>query len=337
MLALEPKKVKTVTAMLLGRIGDLVVGTPFLRALRRRYPAAKIRLVITRQCRELAGLIPFQDEVVTFHRLENPLANIGSAARLLARRSDLFVDLNPSFSRRAIAVMSLSRSPIKLGFRKGRRDSAFTDLVDEPSEDEHMLDRYARLASALDAPMDPKLELRTFVEQDMEADKILARIFAKSKGPRVLIHAGNFKKYENRWPEERFARLTDQLTQDENLSVCYLTGPGEERPTGALVARLKNPVPVIDPQPMGIMAALLKKMDLCVLNITGTTHMAAALGTPTFGFYSGYTHAVWRLRGPEHTGVVCRKWESCRETTVEEAWKALRPVLDGLIKAPKKA
>lgn len=71
----------------------------------------------------------------------------------------------------------------------------------------------------------------------------------------------------------------------------------------------------------------MKRMDLCVLNVTGTTHLAAALGCPTFGFYSGYTDAVWRPRGPRHWGAVSSSWESCRGISVDEAYAALEPAL----------
>ena len=100
-------------------------------------------------------------------------------------------------------------------------------------------------------------------------------------------------------------------------------GPGEYDKVAAIVKRLKRPVPILPTARLGVSGGMLKRMNLFVCNITGTTHLAAALGVPTFGFYAGYTQAVWRPRGARHGGTVCQEWESCRETTVDEAHAAL--------------
>ncbi len=327
MARLDPERIKTVAAILLGRLGDLIMATPFLRSLRLRFPRAGIRLFTSGACREAAGLIPFVDEALAFQGM----ASIQTAAALLANRCDLLVDLNPSFSRRSAALSVLARSSLKLSFLRGRFDWVFDLHADPPGEKEHMLERYARLAKALGAPYEPKTELRLKPEDEEKAEDLMERLDPKPKGLRVAIHPGNFKKFDNRWPEGKFAELTDRLLEDPGLSLFYLAGPGEEEPVRAIVARLKRPVPVLPPASLGVIGALMKRMDLCVLNITGTTHLAAALGVPTFGFYSGYTHAVWRPRGAIHAGVVSDSWESCRGIPVEEAWAALK----ALSRAPK--
>jgi ADP-heptose:LPS heptosyltransferase len=57
--------------------------------------------------------------------------------------------------------------------------------------------------------------------------------------------------------------------------------------------------------------------------VTGTTHLAAALGVPTFCFYAGYTNTVWHPPGPIHRGVSSKSWTSCRDISVEEAYSTL--------------
>jgi ADP-heptose:LPS heptosyltransferase len=207
-------------------------------------------------------------------------------------------------------------------------DRLFTHRAEPPGEAEHMLDRYARLARELGLEYEPVTELRLRAEDERAAETLMKRIDPQpAPGLRVAMHPGNFKKFENRWPEDKFAALSDKLLGIPSLRLFYLAGPGEETPARAILSRLKSPVPLIPPSPLGLTGALMRRMDLCVLNITGTTHLAAALGVPTFGFYSGYTHAVWRPRGVRHSGVASSSWESCRDISVEAAWTSLRAAL----------
>ncbi|MBI5211432.1 MAG: glycosyltransferase family 9 protein [Elusimicrobia bacterium] len=341
MIDLDATRVRDVLSLWLGRVGDLIVATPALRAIRRRFPLARHTLVTSRLCAATAALIPFVDETVV-HR---PRALASLAAVLLGRRHDLLVDLNPSASKTSAALSFLARSPIKLSFKKGRLDGVFTHQVAAPARDEHMLDRYARLAAALAAEYEDRLELRLPPAAEAEADAILARSgLAPLPGKlTIVIHAGNFKKYDHRWPEEKFAALTGLLLKEPGVRLAYLAGPGEEAPTRAIVAPWSHApgsdapgcdaVPLLPSSSLGVVGALLRKVDLAILSVTGTMHLAAAVGTPTFGFYSGYADKVWRPRGPQHAGLVSREWTSCRDIAVDDAYAWLREVLARLRRA----
>jgi ADP-heptose:LPS heptosyltransferase len=324
---------KKVTALLVGRLGDLIVATPFLRSLRRRYPRAKIRLVTSAAGEAAARMVPSIDEVLVAHRFTRPVANLKLAAKLLGRRCDVLVDLNPSFSRLSAAMAAAMRSPLKAAFEKGRMDRLYDVRAAKPAEDEPMLDRYRRLAHELDAPYDPALELHVPESAHRTASKLLRDLSPDFYDDRanVAIHPGNFKKFDNRWPEDKFVLLTKQLLEDDRLRLFYLAGPGELAPVKAIVEQLPRPVPILPPASVPVAAALLSRMRLCVLNVTGTTHLAAAVGTPTFAFYSGYTAAVWRPRGSNHAGVVSKSWESCRDIPVKAAQAALADHLDALV------
>src|SRR3989338_6880326 len=330
MLDLDPEKTTDITALLIGRVGDLIMGSAFLRSLNRHYPKARIRLVISGLCEQTAPLIPFIDDVQVIHRFHKLFPNIKLAAGLIRTPCDLLVDLNPSFSRTSAALASVIASPVKLSFARGRLDAIFTRQIPAPGEGEHMLDRYARLAAELGAPYEPQLEVRLNPADEARAERIVTGIPAEPGGWRVLIHPCNFKKFDNRWPEDKFVALTDILLEDPGLRLYYMSGPGEQARVQEIVSRLKKPVPVIPPVPLGVAGAVMRHMDICVLNITGTTHLAAALGVPTFGFYAGYTNAVWRPRGPQHAGVVSSCWGSCRDITVEAAASTLKKTLQAL-------
>lgn len=326
----DPALARNIAALWIGRLGDLIVSTPALRSLRRTFPAARIVLVTGEACAGAARLIPFVDEVLIHPKLRHPFQALRLAHGLLGRRWDLLVDLNPSFSKTSALLAALARADVKLAFRKNRLDAVFTRGIDPPGESEHMLDRYRRLAAAFGGDFDERTELSLTRAHERAAGWMLIEAEVLPDKVNVLVHPGNFKKYDHRWPEEKFAALTDRLLKEQDVRLAYLAGPGEEEPVRGILSRVAAPVHMIAPGPIGVSAAVIRRFDLCVLNVTGTMHLAAALGTPTFGFYSGYTDKVWRPRGTDHAGVVSRDWGSCRDITVEEAFSSLRGVLDRL-------
>ena len=331
MLSLAPGDVSEIVVVLIGRVGDLIVGGPFLRALRKRYPDARIKLVVSRLCIETAPLLPFIDHFEVMHRLHWIGRILMTAQGLFTGPCDLAVDLNPSFSRTSTLLMALLHgAPVRLGFKKGRWDSVFTDQIDAPGVAEHMLDRYARLAASLGLEYEPRLEVALSRENEELADALLEDLGAANGRRRVLVHPGNFKKFENRWPEDKFVALTNKLLNDRSLELIYMAGPGEQQPVAKMVSLLRRPVKILPPAPLGAVGAVMRRMDLCVMNITGTTHLAGALDAPTFGLYTGYTDAVWRLRGPRHFGVVSKDWESCRGIPVDEALSGVERALASL-------
>ncbi|MBI5246882.1 MAG: glycosyltransferase family 9 protein [Elusimicrobia bacterium] len=313
-----------ITALYIGRVGDVIVATSFLRAVRRRWPKARIRLIVGWRSVQVLPLIPFIDEWAILDKPARLDSHLSLAWKLLSEPCDLLVDLNSSFSKTSTLITRAVRAPRKLAFLKERGAGAFTETIAAPGEKEHMWDRYGRLAAALDAPFDQDPELRLPIDDLDEGDRLLAAMPKSGGGAfRVVIHPGNFDRYSFRWPEEKFAALADRLLDDARVKLFFMGGPGERDKVAAIVKTLKRPVAILPSARLGVSGAMLKRMNLFICNITGTTHLAAALGVPTFGFYAGYTQAVWRPRGARHGGTVCPEWESCRETTVDEAHTAL--------------
>ncbi len=326
MAALKDLDARRITAVWLGRVGDLIVSTALLRALKSKWPGSRLRLVTSARCAQAAALIPFVDEVGLAHYASRPFENARLALQQLARSEDLLVDLNPSGSRSAAAIAALTRARVKLAFRKKRFSSFYDELLDETREGEHMLDLYGRMAAALGAPYEPRPEVALTPAHRTAAAAVLAAA-PPGDGPVVLVHPGNFDRYEFRWPEDRFAELCGRLSA-RGARVLLLCGPGEREKVEALAARAAAPAGIAGPAELGTIGALMTMVDLFVCNITGTTHLAAAVGARTFGLYAGYTDKVWRPRGPGHDGVVSGRWDWCRDLTVDEVWSALQPALE---------
>ena len=315
-----------IAAIWIGRLGDLIIATPFLRSLRRRFPRAEIVLAVGSKGRDAAGLIPDADRLAVW----SPACAAGLIETLSFKRSDILIDLNTAPSKTSALLAFLARARVKLAFDKGRSNSVYTHVLPAPSDREHMLDRYARLARAVGADYDPVPSLRPRPEDVGSAEEILRGLGLAAGKFTIAVHPGNFKKFDNRWPEPRFIELTNRLLDIPAVQIVYMAGPGEEGPVAGIVSKLRRAVPVILPLPAGAAAAVLSRMDLFLGNATGTAHLAVAVGTPTFTILSGYTKAIWMPRRGPHFDAVSGSWESCRDVPVEAVWRALGDALQKL-------
>src|SRR5687767_7856865 len=121
-----------VTALMVGRLGDLLVTTPLLRALKRKWPQARLRLAVSPLGEDAARRIPAVDEVLALGEGLPALWKLKSGA------CDLLVDLNPSFSKSGSALVLLTPAKTKLGFQKDKLEWIYTKRVRAPGEKEHM-------------------------------------------------------------------------------------------------------------------------------------------------------------------------------------------------------
>lgn len=323
--------IERVTCLYTGRIGDVIVATPFLRALRRRFPKARVRLVVGRRAAAVLPLIPFIDAGVALGGALDLGAHLRLAWTLLREPDDLLVDLNSAYSNTSTFLARLSRARRRLAFDKGRGPRVFDLTLPAPGEREHMSERYARLAEAIGGPGGPDLELRVPEDAQAEADRLLAPLLADARGAfKILVHPGNLTRPPSLWPVARLAELCGRLQAVAGLRLFLLAGPGERETAAALAAALPRPAPVLPAAPLPVVAGMTRRMDLLLGSLTSTTHLAAALGVPTFAFYEGYTEALWHPRGAIHGGTVSSSWNDVQSTTVDEAWSALTAHLASL-------
>lgn len=317
--------IERITCVYIGRIGDVIVATPFLRALRQRFPKSRIRLIVGHRATQVLPLLPFVDEALVLEKPARVGANLKLAWGLVAGGCDLLVDLNSSFSKTSTMIARAVRAPLKVAFDKGRGPAAFNRVLPAPAEREHMSERYARLAEAFGAPYGPDLELKVPEDADQEAVRLLGPLLkADGSAFRVLVHPGNLTRRPSLWPADRLTELCARLQSDPTLRLFFLAGPGEREYVRAIAEALPKPAPVLPTAPLAVAAGMVKRMNLLVGSLTSTTHMAAALQVPTFAFYEGYTATVWRPRGARHGGTLSDSWGDVQSTTVDEAHRALR-------------
>ena len=307
--------------VMIGRLGDYILTTPFMDGLRKKYPAAVITLITSKKAANLAKTSRSIDRVVIFSGWHD----IPGTAKVFAaamKRYDLALDLNPAYSRTSLWLMSLTKAPERITFEKKAPAGTYTSLIAHDLANDHFMDKYVSLAARLGFTPPENMRITLSEETLLEGERLFRGLALPAGSFTVAIHPGNFKKFESRWPEEKFVEFTKALLTKAGFSVFYLPGLGEEKETEETILRFLPGVKHIPPKSAEVTAAILKNASVLVCNNTGTLHLAAAAGVPTFSFNRPYTEKCWKPRGKGHFFVTSRSHKSCRDIAVGEALEA---------------
>ena len=269
-------------------VGDVVMATPALRALRRAHPRAEIVLEGRPFLEPLVRGLPSLDGFLAEPPGRGLRATVARARALRARAFDWAV-LLPDSVRAALAPF-LARVPVRAGYaRDGARRALLTRSLAPPREAGRrvpipMVERYLRVTRALGCP--DQGEALELVVDAAAAERVAKRLAAAGLppgAPLVVVTPGASFGASKLWPPEHFASACDGLARRHGLVAVLAPGPGEEALARALASRMKDPALVlVDPcTDLAELAALLAGARLHLGNDTGPRQMAVALGIPT--------------------------------------------------------
>jgi heptosyltransferase-2 len=280
-------------------IGDAVMATPALRALRRRFPQARITLAAKPHIRDVLEPGPFHDDFITL--TGRPLAD----ARILRRaRADsrlppsafriphcpwnLGVLLTNSFS--TALALRLAGLPRRLGYDgnvRGRLLTPESRIQYSTSKSEGpvlaTLDAYLALVGTLGCPTDDRrMELAVSPADQEAAEELLVH-----HPPLVLIAPGAAYGSAKSWPAERFGAVADALADRLQAPVVLAAAPAEAPVTRAVAQAMRHPALDLAARrtSIGLLKALVRRAAIVVTNDSGPRHIAAAFDRPVVALF----------------------------------------------------
>ncbi len=283
-------------------VGDLVLATPALRALRERFPAARLTGVAKEHIAEVLSGGDWLDDLVFWpaggSRPMRRQGFLGLAGDLRDERFDVALLLTNSF--RSALLARLAGIPRRIGYDREGRGLLLTDkLLPHKFDGKYVptpMIRYynaiARYLGCRDVPERP--ELFTTPEQDAIAAAAVEAAGAGAGQPLVVINPGASFGPAKCWLPERFAEVGDRLIRECRAAVFIACGPKEVDVARQVAGRMSEKVTVLDDPVMrlGPLKALVRRANLLITNDTGPRHFANAFGTPVVTVF-GPTDPEW--------------------------------------------
>jgi heptosyltransferase-2/heptosyltransferase-3 len=281
-------------------LGDLLLATPVLAALRERFPTAQITALVGPWSEIILRRNPDIDRVLTcpfpgFTRLRlsslvQPYLTLVRYALLLrASRYDLaIVGRDDHWWGAALAL--LAGIPRRIGFGVRECRPFLTDALPwDPRahvtaqglalvEAAHVSSPFSILHSPFSTRYDPSPEDITWADnwlrsQGFDAEELLVLLHPGTGGPAKL------------WFPQRWAAVADALA-DLDVRLVVTGGPGEEALVEDVAGRMRTrPLTLAGRTTVGQLAALLRRSALALGVDSGPLHLAAAQGVPTLHLY----------------------------------------------------
>lgn len=281
---------RSILVVQLRRLGDVILTTPALEALKKRYPEAKLDFLVEAPGAEAVAGHPAIDEVLVYDA-EGALGALNWALKIRARRYDWVIDFlaNP----RTALVTALSGAKVKAGpAHVARRWAYNVRMVQSPQACYAALEKVRWLAALGVAPSDaPELPRLMLAPRPLKVENVVGLVPPSRKETR-------------RWPAPSYARLGRLLRDKHGCRIKVFWGPGEKALADEVVRGIGAGAFAIE-ETRGI-ADLARELASCrvvVGNCAGPKHVALALGVPTVTIHGSSDPASWTPVHPDHLAV----------------------------------
>lgn len=276
-------------------IGDTVMATPMLRALRKHAgPSATITGIMKPYVQRVLDGTPWLDRVLLFDRKSaDRRLRMWSVARELRRlRPQLAIYLSSSWAPTLIGWWSGARQ--RVACERGGRSLLLTHRVPRavggcgasPVSD---VDYFLQLAYAVGCPIEERrLELAVSAEDLRGAQEVWRKLGLDAYPHVVLFNGGSAQGSAKSWPDEHYAELARRILTLPGTAILLLCGPREREASAALERRLADPrVRSMATQDLslGTAKACIRRGRLLVTTDSGPRHIAAAFRIPTVAMF----------------------------------------------------
>lgn len=293
----------------LDSLGDVLMTTPALRALKEARPGRSLSLLTSPAGAAVAPLIPELDEVIVYQApwmkatppRPDSAAEYAMAERLRRAGFDAAV-IFTVFSQNplpAAMLAYLADIPLRLAHCRENPYQLLTHWAPESDLDpqagiRHEVRRQLDLAAVTGCPApDQPLSLQVPRSTHQKLRRRLDRLGLDLACPWVVIHPGASAP-SRRYPPEGFARVAQDLIEQHNFQVVFTGSPGEAELISQIqtLAAMRS-FSLAGNLDLAELAALLELAPVLISNNTGPAHLAAAVGTPVVDLYA--------LTNPQHT------------------------------------
>jgi len=299
------------------RIGDVILTTPAIEALRKSYPNSKISILVSPQTKELVIGNPNLDEVIVDDRNNLHKGFLGFLKMIFLVRSKKF-DLAILYhtKKRTNALCFFAGIPYRIGYRNNKFGFLLTYQIKDvrhhglKHEAEYCLDVLREIG--IDTH-----EINLYLPLQKEAKEWVEGMFRRSElslqDNLIAIHPGASCPTKI-WPMKRFAELIDQLNMKYPSKVIIVGHSDVRNLADELKSMTKAPVvDLVGQTTISQLVSLLKKCAILISNDSGPVHIAAALGTPVVSIFTrnqpGINPERWRPLGERIMAVYPEKQE----------------------------
>jgi heptosyltransferase-3 len=286
----------------LGHIGDVLVTTPVITALKETWPELSITALVNQGTEAMLQNSPYVDEVIALERdhegrLSELAYQLGLLKRLRSARFDLSLELSGGDRGAFLSLASGAKTRVGFAPKKPHvRARAFHVLADATGTQNHVVETFLRQVRALGIePNDTALKLYPDAASQAKAATLLRQHGLESK-QFALLHPTSRWMFKC-WTPEGNAALIRRLGE-LGLPVVLTAAPAQKEldfleqalEQDLSTAEVINLAGQVD---LPLLGALIEQARVFIGVDSAPMHMAAALGTPTLVLFGPSGEKMW--------------------------------------------
>jgi lipopolysaccharide heptosyltransferase II len=303
------QQAKNILCIRLDYLGDVLMTTPAMRALRESAPGRSLTLLTSNSGAAVGRYIPEVDDTIAYappwlksSPVREPEYQLEMAQKLRERNFDAAV-IFTAYSQNPLPtamLCHLAHIPLRLAHCHENPYQMLTDWVLDPEPSEgirHEVRRQLDLVATIGCRTEN--EKLSFAVRDEDLTAVRQRLQgtgADNDKPWVLLHPGA-TAVSRRYPAAHWAQVMAGLHDDLGVNLVLTGDANEVELVDAIIAASGVKAPAVQSLAgqldLGQLGAAIKLAAAVVSNNTGPAHMAAAIGTPLVDLYA--------LTNPQHT------------------------------------
>jgi lipopolysaccharide heptosyltransferase II len=321
------RQIKKILVFQLGGIGDLVISSTALKALRAEYKDAYIALAVITRAKELMSGSPYINEIFVFDTRDTKIISLfaqrrwsnvfRTIKRLRGERFDVLINLETVSTWKGAFKMAMLTNLISVKATLGRNTHGkgfFWDIkIEENSAHPlHEVDCIAKIMEAAGAPIGTaSLELPVFEEDRAFVLDFLRRAGIQENDRLIGFNPGAFRP-SRKWPRQYWVDLAKSIIKECGCKIIITSHSSEQKESEEIIKAVGSEhIIAVYNFNLKQVSALIEKMRLFITNDSGPMHIASAMHTPVIGLFGPGDHRRFCPYPPNAQNIVIRNEASC--------------------------
>lgn len=296
--------VKNILIVKWGALGDLIMATSTIKAIRENFPDAKITMFTNNLMNEILPQGFIVDEYVFLKKSgryvdESFFKQLIKIWKLRKRKFDLAIDLKWK-SERASVLTYLSGAKIRVGYWEKFSNKCYSHSIKHPIGGYHEVQRNLDVIRQIGLKVKEENPLLYISEADKKNAEDFFALNSLNGNKTICIHPGA-SKTNRAWFPERYIELSKKLIAEFNVKILITWGSNELTLAQNIVDSIGNNA-ILSPQTKSIaqLGAIIKHCGLFISVCTGPMNVANAVNTPIVALLGSTDPLDWSPFGEIH-------------------------------------
>ena len=324
------KDIRNIVILRTDRIGEVLLSTPVIEALKRKFPKARISFVTSYYARDIVAGRSDLSEVITFDTIAKKLSlwkAFELAGKLKRHSFDMAIVLNPH----KVLHLGVFLAGIKYRVGFDRKWGFLLNVKTQDKRDEakmHEVKYDLKLLSLIGVHEEDISPFMLVLSKSSYYVKgLLEQTGIKGERKIVAIHPGS-SNFAKKLPADKFKEVVRGLIETDNIEVVLVGSKDEKALCNDIKSSFGNQVhDLAGLFSLRELAAILKVSDLFITNDNGPMHIAAAVGTKVLALFNkdavGSNPARWAPYGDGHSVI----YKSFNDITPDEVIQVAKKIL----------